>query len=158
WSARRTRGSNPATSASRRTLRRSRRLADHLARLRIVFANRVLSDVYEPLAVYGHAVALGRIEGADDVAAFVDVNHRGRPLAAIAHWRIQLRFELDIRQVVGAIQHPDVVILIDGQARHASQLPLVGQGFGPIRVELEFGCDGLGRSAGDIQGRQTEAA
>ena len=83
-------------------------------------------------------MALGRIEGADDGAVLVDVDHRGRADAAIGQRRRELRFEFDIGKIVGTIQHPDVVVLIDGEARDASELPLVWQGLGPVRIVLEL--------------------
>jgi hypothetical protein len=44
----------------------------------IVFAYRILSNIDKPLTVHGHAVALWRVKGTDDVAVFVDLNHRRR--------------------------------------------------------------------------------
>ena len=128
-----------ARRSARLRLGRARHFADHLAGLRIVFADGVLPDVDEPFAVHRHAVPLRRIEGTDDVAVLVDVDHRGRPDAAIGERRSQLRLELDIGQIVRTIQHPDVVVLIHGQPRDAAHLPLVRQGFGPVRIELELG-------------------
>jgi len=40
-----------------------------------------------------------------------------------------------------------VIVLVHGQSRHASHLPLVRQGFGPVRIELVF-----------LQCQQAEAA
>ena len=123
---------------ARRPLRRARNFADHFTGLGIVLADRVLSDVNEPFAVDRHAVSLGRIEGTDDVTGLVDVDHRRRPHAAIGKRRSQFGLKLDIRQIVRPIEDPNVIVLIHGQPGDASHLPLVRQGFGPVRIELKL--------------------
>jgi hypothetical protein len=87
---------------------------DHFAGLLIVFADRVLPEIGEAFAIHGHPVPLRRIEGADDAAALVDVNHRGRADAAVGNGRIQFRLKLDVSKIVGAIIYPNVVVLVDG--------------------------------------------
>ena len=145
------------TAAAALPLGRAGHLADNLAGLRIVFADRVLSDVDEPLAVHIHAVPLRRIERTDDVAALVEVNHRRRPDAAARQRRRQLGVELDVREIVRAVQHPDVVVPVDGKARDAAHLPLVGQRFGPVGIELVARRGRCLRGQADTQGKQAEA-
>src|SRR2546428_13289178 len=81
---------------------------------------------------------LRRVEGADHVAFLIEVDHRRRPLAAIGNRRIQLRLELNIRQIVGTIERPDAIVLVHGETGNAADLPVVRQRLWPIRIELEF--------------------
>jgi len=120
----------------------ARNFGDYLAGFGVVFADSVLADVDETLAVDGHAVALRGVERADDVAGFIEVNHRRRADAAIGNGRVELGFELDVGEVVGTVQDPDVVVFVHGQAGDASELPFVGEGLGPVGIELEFGRGG----------------
>ncbi len=115
-----------------------RHLADNLTCLWIVFSDRVLPNVNEPFVVHCHAVALRRIEGADDVPVLVDVDHGWRPDTAGGLRRSQLSRELELRQVVGTIQHPHVIVVIHSQACHAAHLPLVRKRFRPVWIELEL--------------------
>src|ERR1019366_100557 len=117
----------------------ARDFGDYFAGFGIVFTNGVLADVDETLAVDGHAVALGGVEGADYVAVLVEVNHRRGADATVGEGRGEFGFELDVGEVVGAIEHPDVVVFIDGEAGDSAELPFVGEGLGPIGIELEFG-------------------
>ena len=127
------------TTAAALPVRRARHLADKFAALRIIFADGVLSQVDEPFGVHVHAVPLRRVERPDDVAVFVDVDHRWRPDAAVRNRRSELCLELNICQVVRTVVHPDVVVLVDGQARDASHLPLVRQRLGPVGIVFVAG-------------------
>src|SRR5579862_1831293 len=122
-------GSRFAATAPRGLLWRTRGCADELAGLRIVFVDGELADIDESFAIHGHAVALrflGR-KRPDDVALFVDVDHRWRARAAFGGGRIFGRVQLDVPQISGTIQHPDVVVLIHGEPGDASELPLIGE-------------------------------
>ena len=120
----------------------ARDFGDYFAGFGIVFADGVLADVNETFAVDGHAVALRGVEGADDVTGFIDVDHGRGADAAIGDGRGELGFELDVGEVVGAIEDPDVVVFVDGEAGNSAELPFVGEGLGPIGIELEFGRGG----------------
>ncbi len=109
----------------------------HLAGFRIVFADRVLPDVDEALFVDRHPVTLRRVERFDHVPGLVEVNHRRRMDAAVRQRRSQFGFDLDARQIVRTVQHPDVVVLVHGQARHAAHLPFGRQRLRPIGIVLE---------------------
>ena len=109
--------------------------AHQLAGLRIVFADRVLPEVREPLAVDVHAVPLRRGERPDQVALLVEVEHGRRQCAAIGNGRIELCLVLAIREAVRSIVRPDRVIRSDGQPGDAAHLPLVRQRLGPARIE-----------------------
>ena len=111
----------------------------HLPGLRVVLAHGVLTDIDEPLFVDRHAVTLRRVERSDHVAGLVEVNHRRRMGAANRQRRILLRVNLDRHEIVGPVQHPDVVVLVDGQAGDASHLPFVRQRLRPVGIELEAG-------------------
>ena len=78
-------------------LRDMRYFGDNFARLGIVLADGVLSNVHEPLAVNIHPVALRCVEGTDHITLLVEVNHGRRMNAAIGNWGIQLCLELDAR-------------------------------------------------------------
>ena len=62
--------------------------------------------------------------------------------AAIRGRRTELRVELDFCQIVRTVQHPNVVVAVDGQAGDAAHLPLVGKRLGPAGVELVLQCGG----------------
>ena len=118
---------------------------EHLAGLGIELADGVLAEVKEPFFVHGHAVPLLGFNVADDVAVLIagaimpgDVDHGRRMGAAIGDGRIQLRFDFDAGEIVGAVVDPDVVVLIDGQAGDAAHLPLVGQRLGPTGIDFVF--------------------
>src|SRR5581483_7887538 len=114
----------------------TRDLADHSAGLGIIFLDRLIADVDETFAVHCHAVAFGRIERADHVSAFVEMDHGWRPGTAFSNRWVRFSTQIKVRQVVWPIQYPDVVVLIHSQSRDASHLPLFGQWLGPVRVEL----------------------
>ena len=134
-----------ASSAARLALRDARHFGQDFAGLWIVFSDRIHSvdgvpDVDEPFAVYGHAVPFGRIEGTDDVAVLVEVNHCGWRNATLGGGWIQHRIVLRAIDVSRAIEHPDVVILIDSQSCDSHHPPLVGQGqLGPVGIEFVVG-------------------
>jgi hypothetical protein len=73
-------------------------------------------------------------------------------------WRIFRCVQLGIPKVIGTIQHPHVIVLVHGQSRHASDLPLVRQGFGPVRIELLFWCGLRLRPHANTLCQQAEAA
>ena len=127
------------------------------AGVRIVFADRILSDVDEPFAVHRHAVPLRRIEGTDDHAVLIDVDHGRWPHAAIGQRRSQLRLQLNVGQIVRAIEYPDVVVLIHRQSRDAPHLPFVRQRLRPIRIEFELRRGLLLPAQRETQKQQTRA-
>src|SRR5713226_2873172 len=52
------------------------------------------------------------------------------------------------------LQHPDMVVRIDGDARHLTEDPVVGQRLGPEGIDLELrrvGCDGGRRKRDNAQ-------
>src|SRR5215472_997761 len=118
------------------TLGSARNLSDYFAGLGIILAYGILADVHKPLAVDGHAMPLWRIEGSDHVSLLVEMDHRRRTHATIRDADLCLQF--NIREIVRAIQDPDVVVLVHGQPRDASKFPLVGQRLRPVRIELEL--------------------
>ena len=151
-------GATPSTStAARLPVGRARDLSNNFASLRIIFTDRVLSDVDKPFAVHIHAVPLRRVERPDDVAVLVDVDHRGRPDAAIRNRRRELGLELDICQIVRTVVHPDVVVLVHGQARDASHLPLVRQRLRPVGIEFVAGHGLRMRSIARIGDQESDA-
>ena len=120
-------------------LRRTSDLGDHAARARIVFAHGVLAEVDETIAVDIHAVTLWRVERADDFARPVDMDHRWRPHAAERERRLELRVQLDVRQIVRPVVDPDVVVTVDREACNAAHFPQLWQVFRPGGVEDELG-------------------
>ena len=64
-----------------------RDFGDYFAGFRIVFTNGVLANVNETFTIDGHAVALRGIEGANDVAGFIEVDHGRWVDAAIGDGR-----------------------------------------------------------------------
>src|SRR6185503_16635373 len=101
------------------------------------------------------AVALGRVKGAKYVPVLADVAHRRRPRAAISRRRRQLRVELDVGQIVRTVEHPDVIVPVDGESRDTADFPLVGKGLGPFGIVL-VSRRGL-RAASGIEGEDPEA-
>src|SRR5688572_10157212 len=47
--------------------------------------------------------------------------------------------ELDVRQIVRTVEHPHIVVPVDGQARDAADFPFVGQRFRPSGIDLIAG-------------------
>ena len=132
------RGQRRIGAGAGRPLGRARHFGDHFACFRIVLADRVLTDVDEALAVDRHAVPLRGIEGTDHAAGLVDVNHGGRADAAIGERRSQFGFELDIGEIVGTVEDPDIVVLVHGEPGDTAHFPFVGKGPGPAGIEPEF--------------------
>ena len=93
----------------------------------------------KPCAVDVHAVALRRIERADDAAGAIEMNHRRRTRAAQRERRVELRMQLDVREVVRPVVDPDVVVAVDGEPGNAAELPEIRQVLWPGRIEDEIG-------------------
>src|SRR6185503_1311903 len=93
---------------------------------------------------------LHRVERADHGAVLVDVDQRGGTAAAVGGRRIESGVPFDVERVVRAVQHPDVVVLIDGQAGDAAHLPLVRQRLRPGRIEDVAGRRLRVRGRGEI--------
>jgi hypothetical protein len=63
--------------------------------------------------------------------------------------------QLDIREIVRTIEHPNVVVLVHGQAGHTAHLPLVGKRLGPFGIVL-VSWRGLRPESG-IEGENADA-
>ena len=118
------------TSAPRRHFRLVRQFGNEFAGLLVIFADVAypvidISDVRESLTIHGHAVSLRRVEVADYIAFLIEVDHRRRSLAAIRNWWVQLGLEFDIGQIVGAIESPDVIVLVHRQPGDTPHFPFV---------------------------------
>ena len=121
-------------------LGRARDLGDDVAGARIVLAHRVLAEIDEAVAVDVHAVALRRVERADDAACAIEMDHRRRAHAAERERRVELGVQLDVREVVRAVVEPDVLVAVEREPRDAAELPVVRQVLRPRRIEDELGC------------------
>ena len=130
-------------------LRAVRDLANQLAGLRVVLADGVLSEIGEALAVDVHPVPLRRVERSEHGAVLRDMDHRRWPRAAIGG--AGLRLELEVRQIVRPVVHPDrVVIRRDREAGDAAHLPFAGQLLRPARV-VDVARYGALRAEPDVQ-------
>ncbi len=114
--------------------------SEQLAVVRIL-PQRVGADPDIALPIDHHAMALRGIPGIDDVAVEIEFDDRGRSDAAFCRGRIEHRVVLSVVDVLGAIQHPNVVLLIHVEPSDAHHPPLVGQGkLGPVRIEFVMGA------------------
>ena len=120
-------------------LGRARDLGDDFAGARIVLAHRVLAEIDEAVAVDVHAVALRRVERADDAARAVEMDHRRRAHAAERERRVELGVQLDVREIVRAVVEPDVLVAVEREPRDAAELPVIRQVLRPRRIEDELG-------------------
>ena len=74
----------------------------------------------------------------DQVAGLVEQQHRRRGDAAPGLGRILLGGALARRERARPMHHPDAVIFVGGEAGDLSEDPVVRQGLGPERVDLEL--------------------
>src|SRR4029077_7368943 len=67
------------------------------------------------------------------------VQHRWCRLAATGFGWVLLRTLFIVDQGRGAVDNPDAVVVVDGDARHLPEDPIIGQRFGPERLDQVLG-------------------
>jgi len=77
--------------------------------------------------------------GLQQIPRRVEFEDGGRGDAALGRRRVERRVIVGLVQIAGAVQHPDVVVLVDENAGDAAERPITRQGLGPIRVIFVFG-------------------
>jgi hypothetical protein len=79
----------------------------------------------------------GASPGLEESAVRVELKDGGRRDAALRLRRIECRGLLAVRDRIGPVEHPEVIVRIDGDAADLSADPLVRQGLRPQRIGLE---------------------
>ena len=95
-------------------------------------------STWMPCSLATHGVAVGEAPALDEVAVGVELHDRRRRRAAFVARRLQRGAFLVVGERARPLQHPDMVVGIDGDARHLAQQPVVGQRLGPERIDLEL--------------------
>ena len=78
----------------------------------------------------------GAAPGVEEIARFVEFQNRRRGLAASALTMLQLAY--GAVDGLGAMNHPDMIVIVDIDTDRHAHHPMMGQRLGPIRVHFEL--------------------
>ena len=86
----------------------------------------VLIDMNAVLGIWPFVAGTGSAPAAQELAVGRELQHRRRGLAAACFGRVLLRTLFVVDQGSGPVHNPDAIVVVDGDAGHLPQDPIVG--------------------------------